>query len=463
MAHLNKDNDEASAWAVYWKSRAMPILETTRTELQHLVRRAERVRTAEVAEVVLKDPLLTLQALRFIGGRTRTSLSAEVVSIENIVMLIGVAPFLERFSALPTVESIFLPKYPAAYQAFLGEVFLSRFAVRLARVYAHWRNEAHPEEITAAAILSRCPSLLELVGSKLDVQMPPSAGELDFFLENIGLPEQVWKLVKNSDEAPPRVTMQRAVVQLVKAFNLGWWQPEVQQAVDLIAGILNMEPDEVWQALSRTALSLARDPARFSQLDQPARWLPMLPGAWPIPPEDVPSAASPEKIAPDILSQRMQALHLAGKSGAAAKEIMALTVRALAEGLSMRRIVFNLMTPDKLELRARYVLGFPQEHPLHKLVIQLDAPHLFAKLLEKPQSVWFNSTTAKQFAPLLPTGFQQHYPATQFCAMSIFVGEKPLGLILGDCQDMPLTEHHYQHFKQICLLTTRALTHSATR
>ncbi|SFN22167.1 hypothetical protein SAMN05660284_00896 [Formivibrio citricus] len=441
----------------------MPILETTRTELQQLLRRAERVRTSEVAEIVQKDPLLMLQALRFIGNRSRTSLAAEVVSIENIVMLMGVAPFLERFSALPTVESILLPKYPDEYRAFLGEVFLSRFAARLALVYAYWRYDAHPEEITAATILSRCMKMLGLVGGKMDAKLPPQAGNLDSFLEGIGLPEQVCKLVRKDDEAPPRVAMLRAVMQLVDAFNQGWWQPEVQQEVDLIAGILNMEPDEVWQALCRAALTMARDPARFEGIDQPARWLPMLPGAWPKPPEAAPVAPVQEKPVPDILSQRMQALHLAGKTGAAARDIMALTVRALAEGLGMKRIVFNLMTPGKPELRARYVLGVPKEHPLRQLVVQLDAQHLFVRLLEKPQSIWFNPVTAKQFGPLLPAGFQAQYPAEHFCAMSVFVGEKPLGLIFADCEESPLTEHHYQHFKQICLLTTRALTHSAIR
>lgn len=81
----------------------------------------------------------------------------------------------------------------------------------------------------------------------------------------------------------------------------------------------------------------------------------------------------------------------------------------------------------------------------------------FARLLEKPQSLWFNPVTAAQFTPLLPNDLRSVYATAHFCAMSIFLGDKPLGVILADCADAALSEHHYQHFKQICLLTSRAL------
>ena len=63
MAHVNMQDEKACAWAAYWQIRAIPVLESSRSELQQMARRAERVRTADVANVVLKDPLLLLQAL----------------------------------------------------------------------------------------------------------------------------------------------------------------------------------------------------------------------------------------------------------------------------------------------------------------------------------------------------------------------------------------------------------------
>lgn len=86
----------------------------------------------------------------------------------------------------------------------------------------------------------------------------------------------------------------------------------------------------------------------------------MLPGDWPAP-EVAPVFVKPSAAASaDVLSQRMQALHLAGRNGAAAKDIISLTIRALAEGVGMKRIVFSLLNADRQEL-CPYVLGFPQD------------------------------------------------------------------------------------------------------
>lgn len=463
MAHVKQLTEAAKAWTTYWKTRPIPILEATRADLQQMLRRAERVKAADVAEVVHKDPLLTLQALRFVGSRPRSSLAAEVVSIESAVMLMGVTPFLERFCNLPTIESVLLPKYPADYQAVLGQVFLCRFASRLALLYANWRYEARPEEIIAAATLSRTQELLVLLGSRMDSRLPQAAGELSKFLEGMSLPAQVTMLETAEGDSPPRVVMQTAVMRLVEAVKMGWWEPAVQQESELIAGVLGMDSDEIWRALCRTMLSMAQTPDLVPMEAQPARWLPMLPGAWPAP-ESEPVSAKPSVAQTlDALSQRMQALHLAGQNGTAAKDIISLTIRALVEGVGMKRIVFSLLSADRQELRARYVLGFPKNHPLHELSLPLDRANLFARLLDKPQSLWFNPATASQFVSLLPNGLRSVYQTEHFCAMSIFLGEKPLGVILADCAEMPLTEYHYQHFKQICLLTSRALSQSAVR
>ena len=130
MAYVNNKARASESWDIYWSARPIPILEASKSSLQHMLRRAERVRPADVAAVVLADPLLTLQALRYVGQRQRSSLAAEVVSIESVVMLMGTTPFLERFCSLPTVESTLLPDFPDAYSAFLQTLFLSRFSAR---------------------------------------------------------------------------------------------------------------------------------------------------------------------------------------------------------------------------------------------------------------------------------------------------------------------------------------------
>lgn len=464
MAYVDKRACAAESWDAYWSTRPIPILEASKNSLQQMLRRAERVRPADVAAVVLADPLLTLQALRYVGQRQRSSLAAEVVSIESIVMLMGTMPFLERFCGLPTVESMLLPHAPDAYTSFLQALFLSRFSARLASIYADWRYDARSEEIVTAAILSLCHVLLCLLGSEQDQPLAGKGADLCPFLAQLNIPTAVVQLLEPAADLPPRAMLQQAVLRLVDAFQYGWWQAAVQRELQEIARILELETAAVWQGLCRVALSFARDSSRHLQMVQPARWLPMLPGEWPSVENKTATLADRQAvlIKPDPLQQHMQALHLAGKQGRPAKEIMSLTMTALAKGLGMQRIVFAVQTPGRAELCVRYVLGVPAEHALRQLTIHLDQTHFFAKLMEKPQGLWLNERNAAQFVPHMPAEFRSCYAAEQFCVMSIFVGNKPLGLMLSDRTEADsLTEFHYQHFKQICLLAMQALARSA--
>ena len=436
-----------------WQNRAMPIFESSKLALQQLARRTDRIRPADVAQVVESDPLLLLQALRFINRRERSLLSADVVSAENIVMLTGVEPFIERFRTLPSVESLLLPDSPERYAAFLQQVFLSRLIAKLSLTYADWRYDARMDEILAAATLSRCHALLAL----LDPQQP--AINPAHLSAQLGLPECIVRLFGSAEDAPPRVALQLAVVRLVEAFRFGWWSEAVQQQIAMIAGILDVDPSAAWNALCKTALAFARDPKRWPQVEQPARWLPMLPGEWPEPATAKPDA----EPKPDPLAAHLHALMQASR-GSPVKDVMALAVRALAEGLGMRRIVFSLLVQGQPELRARYVFGVPQQDPLRQLVIRLDQASLFSKLMQKTQSIWYNADNAAQLARHLPAAFRAEFRSDSFCAMSIFVGSKPIGLIVADQSGADaLNERHYRNFKQICLLTSQALTQSAAR
>lgn len=463
MAHVKAKPDTTPAWLAYWRSRPMPILEASKTSLQQMLRRADRVQADAVAEVVLSDPLLTLQALRYMAQRPRSSLAAEVVSIQSIVMLMGIVPFLERFSNLPTVESILLPD-SAAYIDYQQQILYSQLSARLAQLYADWRFDARLDEIQVSATLSRCNDLLQLLGSKTDPALPAKPDERAGFFAGLGMPASVVQLLGSADNAPVRVLLQLAVLRLLAAIPRGWWQPETQQELGLIAGMLNTEVTDVWLGLCKVLLEFARDPHRLPQWQQPARGLPMQPGEWQ---EDrvSASAAVTESAATerDMLAVHMQALHVSSLNGTQAKDIMPLAMRALAEGLQMRRVVF-LMTSGQAELRARFVLGMPQNAPLRQLSIRTDIPSILTRLLEKPQSLWLNRSNAGQYMSHFPIDLRQCFVSDNFFIMSIFVGSKPLGLILVDRDGAEtLSEHQYQHFKQICLLTTRALSQSTNR
>lgn len=460
MAHVTAKTAD-NAWASYWQNKPMPILEASKSMLQHMLRRAERVRAQDVAQVVQNDPLLTLQALRFIGRRERTAMAAEVVSVESIVMLMGVAPFLERFGSLPTAESM-LQNKPQAYADFLQQVFLARFSARLAQIYADMRYDARIDEITIAALLSRSNQLLQVVGRQADVAMPAPDATPVAMLQQMQLASAIVALLDVRAEAPARVVLHGATLRLAEAMQTGWWQAGVQRELALIADLLEVEEEDIWQVLCRTALSFARDPSALPGLMQPARWLAMLPGDWPRPQAEAPAQANPPEAKVDPLHLHLQALQAAARQRTPAKEVMALAIRALGQGLGMQRIVFALMVPGQAVLRARYVTGWPANHAMRDWQERTDVAGLLARLLEKPQGLWLNPGNAAKYLPHLPAVVRNGFGWDDFCLMSIFAGSKPIGLIMADRNGTPrLTDTDYQHFKKICLLTTQALTFNA--
>ncbi|MDW5417114.1 HDOD domain-containing protein [Iodobacter sp. CM08] len=449
------------AWLAYWARRGLPILQSSKEQLLVALRRADRLHPSDLADIVLKDPLLTAQALRYINQRQKNSLSADITTINGIVMLMGVAPFIEHFIKMPILEDVLQghPRSIARIHKLIGD---SRFMAKMAREFAGERYDAHLDEIFISALLSRIPEVLELLAHDTDATAPHGRDHAHALFAAWSLPHALSVLLAEPEaDALPRQVLQHATLRLATLLDRGWWQPEVAKLLQQMAEVLNTSVDDVWQRTNRLMLFYARNEPQ-KQGWPAARWLPMLPGEWPLPVAPAPALAAPVevKVEKDILAERMQALHLAGAQGAPANQIMTLAVRALAEGLGMQRILFALLVAGENAIKARFAHGLDAADPARQLHIKLDETHLLTRLMLKQQSIWFNPSNAASLEPMLPVGFREQVGHNDFCAMSIFVGDKAVGIIYADRQGGDsLAETHYQHFKQIGLLTSRALSH----
>lgn len=484
MATLNE------SWVAYWSGRPLPSLKQTRDKLQPLMRRPERTSPADVAEIVLRDPLLTAQVLRAANQRVRSGLAADVVSVESAVMLFGVAPFFERFCRGPTVDEL-MAGDAARLDAFRATVLEIRFAARLARDYAYRRFDARLDEVYIAALLQGVPRLLALVAAQ-DPAAPAPVSQATDLLASWKLPEVVVALTREDGEAQPRLTLQLAALRLAQALGQGWWQPEVLRELKLIAPVLQCEEGAAWDVATGLMLGFARREYTGEPASPPARWLPMLPGPWPKPPApkavqpvtaavaapksaqtasasasaSVPAsprasvAASPPAL--NVMAERLRALQQAGRERAAANHIMSLAVRALADGLAMRRIMLALLAPDGSVLRARFCHGAAEADPLRNLALPLGVPSLFSRLLERPQCVRVDVPYRGEIKSLLPTELVRQIGDGAFCAMSLFVHDKPLGILYAD-RAHKLDEAEYHQLRQLCQLASQALSEGANR
>lgn len=447
-----------------WLNKPLPILQSSRNQIIAMVRRSDKIKPSEIAEVVLQDPLLAAQLLRTVNHRSKTSLSTEISSIESAILLIGVVPFLERFARHTTIESLLLPDLQKEYSILLKWIFHAQTLRRLAKEFATQRYDSKIDVVQIAALLTPLEHMLPLLAKVPSLSMTPSPVNLHKLLQIWEYPATVLDLVGVMVEPSPRYALHKALISLMGCLDKGWWQPDITAHLQTIALILGQEVGDVWRTVVKCLVSLSHRLPSQHAFYTPARWLVMQPGDWPNPNLLAEQAnVSIKPVEKDVLIERMQALHLAGVQGAATNQVMGLAIKAIAEGLGMKRIAFTLFMAAENSLRSRYVQGADTD-ALRVLVVPLEAPHLFTRLLQKPSSIWLNSGNAGQYQPLLPAEFREQIHAESFCAMSIFVGDKPLGILYADVGgEAQVSDYQYQHFKQISTLTSRALAHNARR
>ncbi|MBV1775826.1 hypothetical protein KSF73_08860 [Burkholderiaceae bacterium DAT-1] len=447
------------AWLAWWLARPIPILKSTKRMFKQLAGRLASVRMDEVVSAVLKDPLLTAYALRAINLRERSSLAADIVSIEATVLMMGMENLIHQFCELPEVEEILLPGHPKVYAELLGEVATARFSARVARTMGGMRYDARLDEIFVTALVARLPAMLRLLEKGYAEKVPscdPATMTLQLFTR-WRLPDVFTALLDESGTLTQRAQLQQAVLYMCDSLQAGWWAAGVDESLDVISRTLSTDRQAVWAEVTRIMLHFAHKDWPYKQIYSPARWLAMLPGPWP---DERPK---PAQTAKPSFGDYCREIKRAGEGDASFNQIMALTIRALSDAVLLERICFMLLMPGHNAIKTRYVIGAEMSDPLRTLQVELEAPHLVTKLMLKQQSFWMTDQNRPQYAKLVPSALLQAVGKTEFAVMSLHVEEKPVGLFYADKKGASLSEAQYNAFKQVCLLTAQALTTQARR
>jgi len=137
--------------------------------------------------------------------------------------------------------------------------------------------------------------------------------------------------------------------------------------------------------------------------------------------------------------------------------IIELLIKELAEKHQLSRIVLMVLSKDGTVLSTRMSNGLDSQSPLLKLNIKVSQGGVINSLITKPQSLWVKSANFKKYEPLLPGNFKASCLSQNFFLMSLFIDEKPIGMIFCD-STKELDETLYNIFKSNLLLTGKALT-----
>ena len=131
----------------------------------------------------------------------------------------------------------------------------------------------------------------------------------------------------------------------------------------------------------------------------------------------------------------------------------------LREDIGLDRVVFALLSPDRISLRGRYFRGVAADDPLHVFHFRQNDGSLFTKLLEKPGAAWVNKRTAIRIKALLTPDVMRTVGNADFVTQSIFLRGRAIGLCYADRHTAgePITAIDYENFRQACAVLTHRL------
>ena len=263
---MNEAMKGLDRWLEFLGAAEIPVLKQTARELDALREDAARLDTRSIAQVIKRDPLMTVKLLnRFQRLRKRSS-SGDIIQVEQALMMLGMNPFFEQVPARPLVEDLLRGNLDAL-RGLLRAVRRSRRAAEFATAWAAHRVDLHYEDIRIAALLHDLAELLlwclapermlevrrrQVEDRTLRSRAAQEAvfgvalADLQAGLARMwALPELLLKLMDDASANEPRMRNVMLAVDLARHSADGWADAALPDDYARIADLLRSTPEEV--------------------------------------------------------------------------------------------------------------------------------------------------------------------------------------------------------------------------
>ena len=458
-----------SATLSEWKQRInaleIPILNASAAYFQkHQNSPATSVGT--LLKCLHYDPGFSLNLLRAAGHSRRT----RVKTVSHAMLLLGLPHVLKRPENLPRIEAHPNPVCRQLLQRFCARSF---HTVSYATAWLNHKKELHNAELLTACqnsyfieylmCLEEPDAMLKLLQFR-GTAIAKQKHEQQLFgvcLQELALEiSQDWRLpellIQINDKSSHSANKVR-LVQLARAVTdesmISWYGRSMNSLIEELADYLHLSKDETCKELHRGSARIARQsiqhyPAGNSAAAQLVQYM-----AAPVKIKKT----TPEK--PDrnaILKDALQALST--QADLNLQSCIEISFKALQQALLLEDIFFALLDKDKQSLQVRFAINHQQqEDALNGVRFSLEK-NLFGRLMNKPAAVWVKPENLKQYRPLIRFRQKQIASAQSFFAMSVFINEKPIGLLFGNRNSgRGLTENEFKYFKKICKSVSLAI------
>lgn len=146
-------------WVATLTRADLPVLKQTARDLAALREDDRRLNTSSIAGVIARDPIMTVKLLRYLQQHKHKKQIAEVVQIEQALLMLGIESFFNKVPSSLLVEDMLKP-HIAALPPALRAVHRSHRASEYAMDWAARLRDLHYEEVRIAALLHDIAEIL---------------------------------------------------------------------------------------------------------------------------------------------------------------------------------------------------------------------------------------------------------------------------------------------------------------
>ncbi len=463
-----------------WLSSRPDVLPTL--EIHHRaaleILQDHRKTVADLAKVIALDPGMSITLYREVNGKLQVRGKPQVESVQAALSLLGDGAIAD----LVTEHKVLDQTHPDAARRQDYHQLLSRCYHMLAQLdrFVSLQGVRSINEIRSAALLHNVGEFWACLFDPehyrkyqaqfhdIGIDANSAKSVFGFDLHQLGrlLVEIHYLPVLVGESLDERVPPGRKARLIQLAADVshhaeeGWYHSAMKATEEVCAAYLNQSLDGFDRALQQVAIQAARD-CPFDDVLPAAARLIMLPD------RQGDAVQAPARI-PDLgdasgFELGVKALLKSPRASQA--QVLDLLLTHLHDDLHLSRAVLLLLSRDRSKLGARAGKGLDEHSPVRQLVIDVDRAGVLNTLLSKPQALWIDAENYHKFEPALPSRFKSTFLHENFFLMSLFVGDRPIGLIFADraLSVTRLDKETFLRFKSAILLTNRALAYLAQR
>lgn len=248
----------------------LPVLKQTARELAELREDDRRLTANSVAEVIARDPIMTVKLLRYLQKHKHKIQTTEIVQVEQALLMLGLGTFFNKIPPAPMAEDI-LHSHLIALPRMLRVVHRSHRASEYAKDWAVRLRDLHYEEVRIAALLHDIAEILmwcfapdsmseiRELRHKDRTLRSQSAQErvLGFSLIELqkelvirwSLPQLLFTLMNDYGSDNPRVRNVVLAANLARHSARGWDDAALPDDYKGIGELLRMPPEDVMEMI----------------------------------------------------------------------------------------------------------------------------------------------------------------------------------------------------------------------